>query len=83
MNIDEKIRNAALNLGDIFGAEVEADTPVFVLSGRMVAVDEDTAEDAGGAIRQMPFGTYARLFYKKFGRVPEMEYVTDGVAYAD
>ena len=48
----------------------------------MVAIDEDSAEEAGGAIRKTTFGRYAEAFYRKYGRAPEMEYAGDGVAYA-
>jgi hypothetical protein len=82
MYFKNELKNAALAMSDIFDSEVEMDTTIYILDGRMVAIDEDSAEEAGGAIRKTTFCRYAEAFYRKYGRAPEMEYAGDGVAYA-
>lgn len=82
MYFKTELKNAELAMSDILDCAVEMDTPIYILGGRMVAIDEDTAEEAGGAIRKTTFGRYAEAFYRKYGRAPEMEYAGDGIAYA-
>lgn len=83
MNIEMKACEVMNDLSNLFDMAIEQETTLFVVSdegGRLVAIDQDAAEDRNG--RYMSCRNYLQAYYSKYRTLPSFEYAGDGVAYA-